>query len=190
MNIIIFGPPGAGKGTQSKFIAKKYGLYQLSTGDLLRNEIKNKTNLGTKISSIINSGELVSDEIVSILIEKFVSNEKFRGKLIFDGYPRTLPQAKNLDNLLTKHNQNIDIVLKLSVSLETIKKRILERRTQEERADDNEQIAIKRFKTYEQSTHPVIEYYEQSNLLKVVNGEGEITDINTEISGLIDAIKG
>ena len=94
MNILIFGPPGAGKGTQSKFIAKKYGLYQLSTGDLLRNEIKNKTNLGIKISSIINSGELVSDEIVSILIEKFVSNEKFRGKLIFDGYPRTLPQAK------------------------------------------------------------------------------------------------
>ena len=190
MNILIFGPPGAGKGTQSKFIAKKYGLYQLSTGDLLRNEIKNKTNLGIKISSIINSGELVSDEIVSILIEKFVSNEKFRGKLIFDGYPRTLPQAKNLENLLKKHNQNIDIVLKLSVSLETIKKRILERRTQEERADDNEQIAIKRFKTYEQSTHPVIEYYEQSNLLKVVNGERKITDINTEISGLIDAIKG
>ena len=99
-------------------------------------------------------------------------------------------KQKNLENLLKKHNQNIDIVLKLSVSLETIKKRFLERRTQEERADDNEQIAIKRFKTYEQSTHPVIEYYEKSNLLKVVNGERKITDINTEISGLIDAIKG
>ena len=103
MNIVIFGPPGAGKGTQSKFIVNKYNLYQLSTGELLRNEIKNKTELGSKISSIINSGELVSDSIVSNLIEKFVSNEAYKQKIIFDGYPRTLNQAKNLDNILKKY---------------------------------------------------------------------------------------
>ena len=190
MNIVIFGPPGAGKGTQSKFIANKFNLYQLSTGDLLREEIKNKTKLGSEISSIINSGELVSDNIVSNLIEKFVSNDNYKNKIIFDGYPRTLTQAKDLDNILKKYNQKIDIVLKLSVSLETVKKRILERQTQEQRADDNEEIAIKRYKTYEKSSEPVIDYYKQSNLLKIVNGEAVISEINSEISGLIDTIKG
>ena len=190
MNIIIFGPPGAGKGTQSKFIVNKYNLYQLSTGELLRNEIKKKTELGKQISSIINSGELVSDKIVGDLIEKFVSNETYKHKIIFDGYPRTLIQAQNLDNVIKKYNQKIDIVLKLSVSLETVKKRISERQAQEKRADDNEEIAIKRYKTYEKSSEPVINYYKQSNLLKVVNGETGIQQINSEISGLIDAIKG
>jgi len=190
MNIIIFGPPGAGKGTQAKFIANKFNLYQLSTGDLLRNEIKNKTELGSKISSIINSGELVSDKTVSSLIEKFVSSDNYKHKIIFDGYPRTLNQAKNLDELLEKYKQKVSIVLKLSVSLETVKKRILERKTLEKRADDSEEIAIKRYKTYEKSSEPVIDYYKQSNLLKVVNGEAGISEINSEISGLIDAIKG
>ena len=190
MNIVIFGPPGAGKGTQSKFIVKKFNLYQLSTGDLLRNEIKNKTQLGFEITSIMNSGELVSDKIVNNLIEKFVSNELYTNKIIFDGYPRTLIQAKNLDDLLKKYKQKIDIVLKLSVSLKTVMKRILERQFQEKRSDDNEETAIKRFKNYEKSSEPVIDYYKKSNLLKVVNGEAGISEINSEISGLINAIKG
>ena len=190
MNIVIFGPPGAGKGTQSKFIVKKFNLYQLSTGDLLRNEIKNQTELGKKISLIMNKGDLVSDDIVTSLIEKFISNKIYKNKIIFDGYPRNLNQAKNLDMLLKKHDQKIDLVLKLSVSLETIKKRILERRAQEGREDDNEEIAIKRFITYEKSSKPIIDYYDQSNLLKVVNGETGISEINLEISGLIDAMKG
>ena len=190
MNIVIFGPPGAGKGTQSKYIVDKYKLYQLSTGDLLRKEIKNKTSLGLKISSIINSGELVSDQIVRNLIENFVSNDKYKNKIIFDGYPRTLNQAKDLDELLKNYDQEIDIVLKLSVSLETVKKRILERQSQEKRADDNEQIAIKRYKTYEKSSEPVIDYYKRSNLLKVVNGEAGISEINIEISGILETIKG
>ena len=188
MNIVIFGPPGAGKGTQSKFIVNKYNLHQLSTGDLLRKEIKNKTKLGSEISSIINSGELVSDNIVSNLIEKFISDPLYKNRLIFDGYPRNLNQTKNLDNLLIKYDQKIDVVLKLVVSLETIKKRIVERKNQEKRADDNEEIAIRRFNTYEVSIKPVIDYYKRSNLLKVVNGERSINEISKEISGIIDSI--
>ena len=190
MNIIIFGPPGAGKGTQSKFIVKQYNLHQLSTGDLLREEIKNKTELGSKISSIINSGELVSDTIVTNLIEKFISNNEYKNKIIFDGYPRNLLQAKNLDELLKKYDQKINIVLQLSVSLDTVKKRILERQVQEKRADDSEQIAIKRYKTYEKSSAPVLDHYKKLNLVKVVNGEASISKINSEISVLIDSIKG
>ncbi len=190
MNLVIFGPPGAGKGTQSKFIVNKFKLYQLSTGDLLRGEIKNKTQLGSKISSIMNAGELVSDEIVGKLIENFVSNKNYKQKIIFDGYPRTLKQAENLDELLKKHNQKIDMVLKLSVSLKIVIKRILERKILEKRDDDNEEIAIKRYKTYEKSSEPVLNYYKQSNLLKVVNGEATISEINSEISALIEGIKG
>ena len=190
MNIVIFGPPGAGKGTQSRFIVKKYNLYQLSTGDLLRDEIKNKSELGIKISSIINSGALVSDEIVGNLIERFVSSNEYRNKIIFDGYPRTLIQAKNLDNLLKSYSQKIDLVLKLSVSLETIKKRISERQTLENRTDDSEDIAIKRFQTYDQSTKPVLEYYKKQKLIKEVNGEQKIEEINKEIGDIIDLIEG
>ena len=188
MNIVIFGPPGAGKGTQSKFIVNKFNLYQLSTGDLLRNEIKNKTPLGSKISSTINSGELVSDKIVNDLIEKFISNDNYKNKIIFDGYPRNLKQAHNLNELLNKYDQKIDLVLKLSVSLETIKKRILQRQTIENRDDDSEEIAIKRYKTYERSTEPVIEYYKQLNLLKAIDGERSIDQINKEISDIISLI--
>ena len=188
MNLIIFGPPGAGKGTQADFIVNKYNLHQLSTGEVLRNEIKNQTKLGQEISSIINSGTLVSDDVVKKLVESFVSESKYKNRLIFDGYPRNLIQAKTLNELLTKYGQKIDLVLKLSVSLETIKKRISERRTQEKRADDSEEIAIKRYKTYEKSTEPVIEYYKKLNLLKVIDGERSIDQINKEISDIIDFI--
>ena len=185
MNLIIFGPPGAGKGTQSDFIVNKYDLYQLSTGKVLRNEIKNKTELGKKISSIINSGTLVSDDIVKRLVENFISDKKYKNKLIFDGYPRNLTQAKTLNELLIKYGQKLDLVLKLSVSLETIKKRISERRTLEKRDDDYEDVAIKRYETYEKSTEPVIEYYKKLNLLKVIDGERSIDQINKEISDII-----
>ena len=188
MNIVIFGPPGAGKGTQSNLIVEKFNLHQLSTGALLRKEIKDGTNLGKEITSIINEGNLVSDETVGNLIEKYISDNNYKNKLIFDGYPRNLIQAKNLDRLLKKYDQKIDIVLKLSVSLETIKKRILERKKLEKRSDDSEEIAIKRFITYEDNIKPVIDFYKQSNLLKVVDGEATISEISNEISGLIKGI--
>ena len=190
MNIVIFGPPGAGKGTQSNFIANKFQLHQLSTGDLLRKEIKDKTKLGNEISSIINSGNLVSDQIVSDLIEKYISNSIYKRRLIFDGYPRNLNQAQNLKRLLAKYDQKIDAALKLSVSLKIIKKRILERKNLENRADDNEEIAIKRYQMYEKNIDPVINFYKETNLLKVVNGETSVSEISDEISRLIEGIKG
>ena len=190
MNLVIFGPPGAGKGTQSNFLVKKFQLHQLSTGELLRKEITNKTDLGNKICSIIDTGNLVSDEIVGNLIEKYITNSVYQNRLIFDGYPRNINQAKNLEKLLNRYNQKIDIALKLSVSLETIKKRILERKNLEKRADDSEVVAIKRYKNYETNIKPVIDFYKQSKLLKEVNGEASITEISNEISGLIASIKG
>ena len=167
MNIVIFGPPGAGKGTQSNLIVKKFNLHQLSTGELLRKEIRDQTDL-----------------------EKHISDESLKNRLIFDGYPRNLIQARNLENLLNKYDQKIDIALKLSVSLNTIKKRISERKTLEKRADDNENIAIKRYETYEKNIKPVIDFYKQSKLLKVVNGETLISEISDEISDIIKGIKG
>ena len=190
MNVVIFGPPGAGKGTQSSLIVKKFNLYQLSTGELLRKEIKNKTNLGLKISTIINSGNLVSDEIVGNLIQKYISNSEYKDRLIFDGYPRNLNQAKNLHILLKKNNQKIDLALKLSVSLETIITRILERKNLEKRTDDDQEIAINRYKNYENNIKPVVDFYKQSELLREVNGEASITKISDEISAFINAIKG
>jgi len=190
MNIVIFGPPGAGKGTQSNFIVNKFNLHQLSTGDLLRKEIKDQTKLGNEISSIINSGNLVSDQIVSDLIEKYISSSIYKSRLIFDGYPRNLNQAKNLNILLRKYDQKIDAVLKLSVSLKTIKKRISERKNLENRADDSEEIAVKRYQMYEKNIDPVINFYKETNLLKVVNGETSRSEISDEISRLIEGIKG
>ena len=188
MNLVIFGPPGAWKGTQSKFIVKKFNMFQLSTGEFLRKEMSENTSIGKRISSVINAGNLVSDQIVSDLIEKIISKNEYKHRIIFDGYPRNINQAKNLDYSLNKYKQKIDIVLKLSVSLETIKKRILERRKQENRIDDNEEVAVKRYQTYERSIEPVIEYYKKLNLLKIVDGERPINQINSEISDIISLI--
>ena len=216
MNIVIFGPPGAGKGTQSKFIVKKFNLFQLSTGELLRNEIINKTQLGINISSTMNSGNLVSDKIVSDLIEIYISNNDFNDRLIFDGYPRNISQAENLNLLLKKFNKKIDLVLKLSVTIDIIKKRITGRsicsicgkiyneffnpapinanccssKYLQKRSDDTLVIAISRYENYEKNIKPVTDFYKETKLLKVVNGETSIMAITKEISDLIEGVKG
>ena len=216
MNIVIFGPPGAGKGTQSKFIVKKFNLFQLSTGELLRNEIINKTQLGLNISSTMNSGNLVSDKIVSDLIEIYISNNDYNDRLIFDGYPRNISQAENLNLLLKKFNKKIDLVLKLSVSIDIIKKRITGRsiclicgkiyneffnpapinanccssKYLQKRSDDTLDIAISRYENYEKNIKPVTDFYKETKLLKVVNGETSIMAITKEISDLIEGVKG
>ena len=216
MNIIIFGPPGAGKGTQSNYIVNKYNLFQLSTGEFLRDEIKKKTKLGMEISSIVNSGSLVSDEIVSKLIQNVISNNNYKNRIIFDGYPRNLPQAENLSKLLKKNDQKIDLVLKLSVKLETIKKRISGRsicslcgkiyndfynpppknaeccssKFLHKRGDDTIDVATKRYETYEKMTDPLMQFYKNLNLLKVIDGERSIDLIYKEISDIITVIEG
>ena len=216
MNIIIFGPPGAGKGTQSKFIVKKYNLFQLSTGDLLRKEIKNKSVVGQKIGSIVNAGSLVSDDIVSKLIENAVNKKEYENRIIFDGYPRNIAQAKNLNLILNKYNQKISLVLKLTVDLETIKKRVSGRtvcsmcgkiynkffnpapinseccsiKYLQTRGDDTVDVAIKRYETYEKQTEPVLNYYKSLDLLKEVNGVSPIDRIYKEITDIMSVIEG
>jgi adenylate kinase len=216
MNIIIFGPPGAGKGTQSDKIASKYQLFKISTGDLLRNEIKKGTLLGKKIEEIVNSGTLVSDNIINDLIEKVISDKECKNKIIFDGYPRNVEQAKNLNNLLKKYEQKIHLVISLRVSLDLIIKRITGRLvcskcgntfneffnpplpnltcckdgTLKRRSDDNVETAKKRYETYENSTRPLLEYYSESGLLKNINGESKIEEIAAKIADFINLIQG
>ena len=189
MNIILFGPPGAGKGTQADNIVKFFNLYKISTGDLLREEISKKTDLGNKIKSIIESGSLVSDKVINDLIVKILSEKKFFEKMIFDGYPRNLDQAKNLDIIIKKHNQKISCVLNLNVNKDIIIKRILGRQTCNKcglifneyfnppnkenhlcgtkflvkRADDNEKTVLKRYETYLKKTLPILDYYKKLN---------------------------
>ena len=137
MNIILFGPPGAGKGTQAKYLVEKLKGFQISTGDILRDEIKKDTDIGKQIINNMNDGKFVSDEIVNTIIKKFIFDPKKKNKLIFDGYPRSLDQAKNLDNLLNDSEQKIGFVFYLNVNKETIVKRLEKRKIIEKRTDDN-----------------------------------------------------
>ena len=181
MNVIIFGPPGAGKGTQANNIVNKFNLNQVSTGDLLRNEVKNQTDIGKDIENIISKGDFATDDIVNELIKKVIYDPKKKNKLIFDGYPRSLNQAKNLDLLLKNTNQKIDFIFFLDVKKETIIKRIEKRKILEKRSDDNLTTILKRYDTYMETTKPVLDFYSNNPNFHEIDGGDEISVISSKI---------
>ena len=170
MNIILFGPPGAGKGTQAKYLVEKLKGFQISTGDILRDEIKKDTYIGKKIINEMNDGKFVSDEIVNAIIKKFIFDPQKKNKLIFDGYPRSLEQAKNLDSLLNDSEQKISFVFYLNVNKETIVKRLEKRKFIEKRTDDNSDTILKRYDTYMETTKPVLDFYsKKDNFMRLMD---------------------
>ena len=212
MNIILFGPPGAGKGTQAQSIVKKHNYFQLSTGDLLRNEIKKKTDLGKEIEDIISKGNFASDEIVNKLLKNTILNLKFRDRIIFDGYPRSIDQAKNLDLILNEFDQKIDLIISLVVSREIIEKRIIGRVTcdkcnltlneffnKEEidlhpcgkeyfikRKDDNLETIMSRYDIYTKTTEPVLNFLSKNSNFHEIDGTLEIDEITAKIDTFIN----
>ena len=185
MNIILFGPPGAGKGTQAKHLEKKLNNIQVSTGDMLRDEIKKESDIGKKIISYMNDGKFVNDEIVNNLMKKVIFDPKKRGKLIFDGYPRTLDQAKNLDLWLTNSDQKIDFIFFLNVNKDTIIQRIKKRKTIENRSDDDLHTILKRYDTYMETTRPVFNYYSTNSNFNEIDGALKIAEITTKINDIL-----
>ena len=211
----MFGPPGAGKGTQAYFIVKDFNLYKVSTGDLLREEINKKNKLGNKIKSIIDKGLLAPDNIINKLIDNILLNKNFNNRILFDGYPRNLDQVKNLESLLKKNNQKISAVISLDVDKESIIKRILGRQTcsncglifneyfypststnhscnssfLKKRSDDNEKTIISRYETYLEKTLPILNFYENQKLLHQVNGKSKVDQICDKIRDIIASLE-
>jgi adenylate kinase len=212
VNIILFGPPGAGKGTQAQQIVKKHNYFQLSTGDLLRNEVKKSTELGKQIEDKISKGNFVSDEVVNRLLKKAISELKYRDRIIFDGYPRSVDQSKNLDLILNDYKQKIDLIISLHVPRETVEKRIAGRVTcdkcnitlnvyfnKEEidlhpcgsehfvkRMDDNLETLINRYDIYTETTKPVIEYLSKNKNFNQIDGTLGISEITRKIDAFIN----
>ena len=211
MNLIIFGPPGAGKGTQAQYISKKYNLYQLSTGNLLRDEINKKTEIGIKIEKIINNGDFVGDEIVNDLLKKVITKPINKNRMIFDGYPRNIEQAQNLEIMLNENNQSINFILFLKVNRQIIEKRILGRiicekcnKTLNEyldkdeiethncgsaflkkRNDDNEATIITRYEEYMKKTKPVLDFYSSRTYFYELDGSQKIQVITNKIEDIL-----
>ena len=211
MNIILFGPPGAGKGTQAQFIVNKHNYFQLSTGDLLRSEVKKKTPLGIEIEKLISNGKFVSDEVVNKLLRQSISNLKFRDRIIFDGYPRNVQQAKNLELILSEFDQKIGHIILLNTSRDIIEKRIMGRMTCEKcnmtlneffnkkqielhpcgkeflikRKDDNLETVIARYETYMNVTKPVLEFYSKNANFTEIDATAAIEKITTKINDIL-----
>ena len=212
MNIILFGPPGAGKGTQAQFIVKKFNYFQLSTGNLLREEVKLKTALGTEIEDLISNGKFASDGTVNALLRKSIINLKFRDRIIFDGYPRNVEQAKNLKLILNEFEQTIGHVIFLNVSRDIVEKRIMGRVTCEKchmtmneffnkeqielhpcgmeflkkRKDDSLQVVVARYDTYMSTTKPVLDFYSKSENFTEIDGAAKIDQINNKITEILN----
>ena len=185
MNIILFGPPGAGKGTQAKYLVKKINGFQISTGDMLRNEIYKNSEIGKVITNDMNIGKFVSDEIVNKLIKEIIFDTQKKNRLIFDGYPRSLSQAKNLDLFLDNSDQKIDFIFFLNVNKDVIIKRIEKRKNLENRSDDDLNTILKRYDTYMETTKPVLEYYSKNPNFHEIDGALEIDQITNKIDAFL-----
>ncbi len=187
MNIVLFGPPGAGKGTQSKFLTEQYGLEHLSTGDLLRAEIQAETPLGLQAQELMSAGELVPDDLVVGMIRNRLKDDPKSKGFVFDGFPRTRAQAEALDSTLVKLGSSITVMLALEVEEEELVKRLLGRGETSGRPDDkSEEVVRKRIREYEKKTAPLKEYYEEQGKLRRIHGMGSIAEITARLTAAID----
>ena len=186
VNLILFGPPGAGKGTQAKYLVNKFNGFQVSTGEILRNEIKKNSEIGKMIIEDMNDGKFVKDEIVNKLIKDAIFDPKNKNRLIFDGYPRSLTQAKNLDLLLQNSDQKLDFIFFLNVNKDVIIKRIEKRKTLEKRSDDDTKTILKRYDTYMETTKPVLNFYNKNPNFYEIDGTLEIGEITTKIEAFLN----
>lgn len=182
MNLILFGPPAAGKGTQAKRLTAERGFVQLSTGDMLRAARKSGSELGAKVAAIMDAGSLVSDEIVIALIEEALAANKGAPGFIFDGFPRTVAQAEALDAMLAKHDQKIDRVIRLEVDSQQLMARIAKRFAEEGRADDNPDAYKVRLDAYFNQTAPLVPYYEKQGKLVGVDGMADVETVAAAIA--------
>ncbi|MEI6681755.1 MAG: adenylate kinase [Bacteroidota bacterium] len=185
-NLILFGPPGAGKGTQAIKIAEKFGWKHVSTGDILRAEVSQGTPLGLKVKAVMEAGQLVSDDLLIAIMESvFVNNNTVRG-FVLDGFPRTLKQAQELDQMLAKHRESVSLVLALEVNEAELVTRLLKRAQEQGRKDDTEEVIKNRLVQYHNHTKPLIDYYIEKKLYKEVHGVGSIDDIFAQLCTVIN----
>ncbi|MFC2129366.1 adenylate kinase [Bacteroidota bacterium] len=189
LNIVLFGPPGSGKGTQAEKLIEKYNLIHISTGDLLRSEVEAQTDLGMQAKAIMDKGELVSDEIVTGMIQKKLAANKNAPGFIFDGFPRTVEQARELRNTLVDHRTKVNMVISLQVEREELMARLLKRGEETGRSDDNEETISNRIDVYERQTIPVTYYYDKTRIHHPIDGLGKIDEIFKRIVDVVEKNK-
>jgi len=187
-HVILLGPPGAGKGTQAKILAQHFQLFHLSTGDLLRAEVQAGTQLGKRVQAILEKGELVDDDTILAIIHQKLNDQKNSNGILYDGFPRTIPQAEGLDQLLQKLNEHVSVCIFLEVPFEEVKNRILQRAAKENRTDDTEEVIQVRLQEYMEKTHPLLSYYSNQNCLFKVSGIGTIEEVAQRLISILKTI--